>query len=153
MKEDNPGIVVPPPFLFLTALAGGVLIDGNVWTAHHLLHASQWAGAPIALAGFALIGLTLALFRRFRTHPEPWEPDTALIEAGPFRVSRNPMYLGMALASAGIALFFESIAGFLLIAGVVILIDRFVIAREEAYLQRRFGAEYDAYRRRARRWL
>ena len=153
MKEDNPGIVVPPPFLFLTALAGGVLIDGNVWTAHHLLHASQWVGAPIALAGFALIGLTLALFRRFRTRPEPWEPDTALIEAGPYRVSRNPMYLGMALATAGIALFLESIAAILLIALVVVVIDRFVIAREEAYLQRRFGTEYDAYRRKARRWL
>ena len=151
--KDSPGVIVPPPFFFLTALAAGVLIDGNVWTAHHMVHASQWAGAPVAMGGLALIGTTLALFRRFRTRPEPWEPDSALIAAGPYKVSRNPMYLGMALASAGVALFFESIAAVLLIVMVVILIDRFVITREEAYLKRRFGAEYDAYRRRARRWL
>ena len=151
--KDSPGVIVPPPFLFLIAIAGGVLVDGNVWTAHHMVHASQWTGAPIGLVGVALIVLTLALFRRFRTRPEPWEPDSALIEAGPYRVSRNPMYLGMALTSTGIALFFESIVALLLIAVVVVLIDRFVIAREEAYLQRRFGAEYEAYRRKARRWL
>lgn len=151
--KDSPGIIVPPPFLFSVALAGGVLFDGNVWQWQHVMHASQWAGAGVALSGFALIGLTLALFRRFRTRPEPWEPDNALIETGPYRLSRNPMYLGMAVASAGIALFFESVVALFLITVVVVLIDRLVIAREEAYLQRRFGSEFEAYRHRARRWL
>ena len=151
--SDSPGVHLPPPILFLVALGAGVLIDGNVWTAHHMLHASQWIGVPVALAGLALIVSTLVLFWRFRTRPEPWEPASALIEAGPYRLSRNPMYLGMTLVSAGIAIFFESIAALVLLAIVVIAIDRWVIAREEAYLTRRFGEEFDAYRRRVRRWL
>ena len=154
MRElDSPGIPVPPPLLFVTALAAGVLIDGNVLRWRHVMHVSQWAGVAVALTGLVLIGVTLALFRRHRTRPEPWEPASALIEAGPYRISRNPMYLGMAVAAAGIAIFFESIAAFVLLAGVVIVIDRWVIAREEAYLARRFGDEFAAYRKRVRRWL
>ena len=151
--NDSPDVVVPPPLLFVVALAGGLLIDGNVWTAHHMLHASQWIGVPISLAGLALIATTLALFWRFRTRPEPWQPASTLIEAGPYKVSRNPMYLGMALAAAGIAVFFESIAALILIALVVAVIDRWVVAREEAYLTRRFGKAFADYRRRVRRWL
>lgn len=151
--NDNPGIVVPPPFMFLFALAGGVLVDGNVLRWRHAMHVSQWSGVAVALAGLALIGITLLLFRRHRTRPEPWEPASAMIEAGPYRFSRNPMYLGMAVFAAGIAVFFESLAALALLAVVVLIIDRWVIAREEAYLQRRFGAEYQAYKSRVRRWL
>lgn len=154
MREfDSPGILVPPPFLFVTALATGVLIDGNVLRWRHAMHLSQWAGVAVALTGLALIGVTLALFRRHRTRPEPWEPASALVQAGPYRISRNPMYLGMAVGSAGFAIFFESIAAFVLLAGVVLVIDRWVIAREEAYLTRRFGDEFETYRKRVRRWI
>lgn len=151
--KDSPGIIVPPPFLFLVALTGGVLVDGNVWQWQQRMHMSQWGGVAVALGGVALIGLTLALFYRHRTRPEPWEPATTLIETGPYRVSRNPMYAGMALASAGIAMFFESVVGLVLLAGVVAVIDRWVIAREEAYLARRFGDAFQAYRAKVRRWL
>lgn len=150
---DSPGILVPPPLLFITALAAGVLIDANVLRWRHMMHISQWAGVAVALMGLALIGVTLALFRRHRTRPEPWEPATALIAEGPYRLSRNPMYLGMAVAAAGIALFFESIAALVLLAGVIVVMDRWVIEREEAYLARRFGDEFAAYRKRVRRWI
>lgn len=154
MREfDSPGIFLPPPLMFVTALGGGVLIDGNFLRWRHVTHLSQWAGVAVALIGLALIGVTLALFRRYRTRPEPWEPASALIAAGPYRFSRNPMYLGMAIAAAGIALFFESIAALALLAGVVLVIDRWVIAREEAYLARRFGDEFEGYRKRVRRWI
>jgi len=63
------------------------------------------------------------------------------------------MYLGMAWLSLGFCIFFGSIVAALLVGGVAIFIDRFVIAREEAYLSRRFGSDYDAYRRQVRRWL
>lgn len=151
--SDNPGILLPPPFLFITALAAGVLIDGNVLRWRHVTHLSQWVGVGVALTGLMLIGVTLALFRRHRTRPEPWEPASALIAEGPYRFSRNPMYLGMAVAAVGIAIFFDSIAALALLAGVVLVIDRWVIAREEAYLARRFGDEFEAYRKRVRRWI
>lgn len=153
IDDDSPGVLLPPPFLFITALAAGVLVDGNVLRWRHMMHASQWAGIGVALPGLALIGVALAQFRRHKTRPEPWEPASALIAAGPYQLSRNPMYLGMAVATAGFALFFESIVALLLLAVALLVIDRWVVAREEAYLARRFGGEFAAYRKKVRRWL
>lgn len=151
--SDSPGVRVPPPLLFAGAVAAGVLIDGDVPDWAHVTDPLQLAGISVGVAGLALIAISLGLFRRFRTRPEPWQPSSALITSGLYRRSRNPMYLGMAVTSAGIALYFESLAAALLLAGAVVLIDRFVIRREERYLVRRFGADYDVYRARVRRWL
>lgn len=151
--RDNPGIFVPPPLMFVVALGAGILLDGNLLDWGHVTHKLQAAGLVVGLAGLALVLASLDLFRRFRTRPEPWEASTTLIRSGLYRFTRNPMYLGMALTSAGIAIFFESIVAGVLIALVVVLIDRLVIAREERYLSRRFGADYEAYRGSVRRWL
>ena len=151
--EDGPGVFVPPPLLFGVAVAAGVLLDGNALEWRHVTHPSQYAGAVVAAAGLVLIAVSLGLFRRFRTRPEPWRPAEALIRTGIYRLSRNPMYLGMALMCLGIAMFFESVAAFLLLAAALVAIDRYVIAREEAYLARRFGTDYEAYRAKVRRWI
>lgn len=154
MKElDSPGVLFPPPLLFASALILGILFDGNLLDWRHVTHPVQAIGVAVGAAGLLLILLSLGLFRRFRTRPEPWEASTTLIRSGLYRFSRNPMYLGMALTSAGIAIFFESLAAAILLVLVVIAIDRFVIGREELYLERRFGEEYAAYRRKVRRWL
>lgn len=156
MKENGPDsarVFSPPPLLFAAAIATGVLLDGTLPGRSELLESPQLAGYLFALAGMASIAASLGLFRRYRTRPEPWQPASALIRSGIYRYSRNPMYLGMACLSLGFCLFFESVIAGLLVVGVAIFIDRFVIAREEAYLARRFGPDYDAYRRQVRRWL
>lgn len=150
---DNPGIYFPPPLLFVSALVLGILFDGNLLDWRHVTHPLQALGVAVGLAGLAIIAVTLGLFRRFETRPEPWEASSTLIRSGVYRWSRNPMYLGMALTSVGIAIYFESLAAGLLLVLVVVAIDRFVIAREERYLERRFGEEYRDYRTRVRRWL
>ena len=154
MSEANgPGVFVPPPLIFAVAMAAGVLIDGDALAWRHAGRPAQVAGAALAVAGLVLIGGALGLFRRARTRPEPWRPASVLIASGLYRFTRNPMYLGMTLVSAGIAIFFESIAAAILLAVVVPIIDRFVIAREEAYLLRTFGQPYAAYRKTVRRWF
>ena len=154
MKDlDNPGVFFPPPLLFLSALVIGILFDGNLLDWRHVTHPVQAIGVAVAVIGLLLIVLSLGLFRRFRTRPEPWEASTTLIRSGLYRFSRNPMYLGMAVTSAGIAIFFESLAAAILLAIVIVMIDRLVIAREELYLERRFGSDYAAYRAEVRRWL
>lgn len=150
---DSPSIHFPPPLMFAGALTVGILIDGNVMQSWPALHVTQVAAIGTFLAGFAIIAATLGLFRRHRTRPEPWQPAANLIEGGLYRRSRNPMYLGMTLAAAGVALFFESMVAAILVGIVVVILDRVVVAREEAYLQRRFGTDYEAYRRQVRRWL
>jgi protein-S-isoprenylcysteine O-methyltransferase Ste14 len=150
---DSPRIFVPPPLMFAVAIALGVMIDGNVFERRHFTHLFQYSGALLALPGLLLILGALGLFRRAGTRPEPWEPSSALVMTGIYRFTRNPMYLGMALVAGGVGFYFESIVAGLLLAGVIALMDRVVIPREEDYLLRRFGAEYETYRSRVRRWL
>lgn len=90
-------------------------------------------GLGLALIAGAVIILVTALrlFRRARTRPEPWQPTTTIVDAGVYGYTRNPMYLGMALAYAGIALLTDSPAALLLLPGVLILIHFGVIQREE----------------------
>ncbi len=153
MNNDSPRIFVPPPLMFTVAVAMGVCLDGNPFQRAHVIHPLQFGGIAFALPGIFLIGAALGLFRRSHTRPEPWEPASALVTGGLYRFTRNPMYLGMALASAGMALFFESLIAAGLLTIVIAVMDRVVIAREEAYLLRRFGAEYAAYRDQVRRWF
>lgn len=148
-KMDNPRVFVPPPLIFGGLLLIGLLVDRSKETDALM----QIAGVATGLTGLALIAVALGLFRSSKTRPEPWQPTSALVVSGIFRMTRNPMYLGMAVLSLGIALFFASLPAVLLTALAVLIIDRWVIAREEAYLTRRFGEPYAAYRRKVRRWL
>jgi protein-S-isoprenylcysteine O-methyltransferase Ste14 len=148
-SEDNPRVRVPPPLIFGGLLALGLVIDSDPFRAGPV----QLAGVALAAAGLALIAVSLGLFAGAKTRPEPWQPASHLVERGLYRFTRNPMYLGMALLSLGIALAFSSLPGILLALVALVIIDRTVVTREEAYLKRRFGPDYIAYTRRVRRWL
>jgi protein-S-isoprenylcysteine O-methyltransferase Ste14 len=92
-------------------------------------------------------------FRRAGTHINPGEPATTLVTTGPYRLSRNPGYLGMAFAYSGIAVLSGALWALALLLPTLFLIDRGVIRREERYLERTFGDEYLRYRSRTRRWI
>ncbi len=104
-------------------------------------------------ARHGLILTALGLFRTSKTRPEPWQPASTLVRDGIYRITRNPMYLGMGLVSLGIALAFSSLAASVLALVAAAAIDRWIITREEAYLTRRFGEDYLTYTRHVRRWL
>ena len=107
---------------------------------------------PITLGA----ALALAVNRAFRaagTGINPTDPPTALVTGGVFRFSRHPMYLGMTLAIGGAALMLGSLGALLAAAGYAAFVDRCFAAPEDRRLARRFGAAYDAYALRVRRWL
>jgi protein-S-isoprenylcysteine O-methyltransferase Ste14 len=101
----------------------------------------------------ALFAWSLRWFARQKTTIIPDKPANALVLDGPFRFTRNPLYLAMALLSTGTGLWLNTWWVLVLLFPAIAAVDRFVITREEAYLRRRFGAEYDAYTARVRRWL
>lgn len=148
-SDDNPRVFLPPPLIFAGLLATGLVLDRDPIRFAPV----QIIGLAMAAGGLVVIAIALGLFRSSKTRPEPWQPASNLVISGLYRFTRNPMYLGMASLSLGIALAFTSLPGVLLSVAALVIIDRYVIPREEAYLTRRFGPDYGAYKASVRRWL
>ena len=152
-KENSAGVIAPPPLIFLAGLALGFALEALL-PGGSLPDAVRWIGGGLALlAGLALQTFFISAFSRVGTAVEPWKPTTAIVTTGPYRFTRNPAYLGMALISVGIALLADAPWALVPLPLVLALIDRGVIVREERYLEREFGEEYAGYKRGVRRWV
>ncbi len=164
--RDHPGVIAPPPLIYLGFLLVGWAIF-RFANPEVLGDVARWLGLgfgletqtrrivslPLIIGGLLLDGAAAGYFRRLGTAVEPWKPSTVLATGGLYRFSRNPIYLGFAITYAGLAIAMDSVFVLLLLIPCLWVVDRFVIAREERYLSARFGAEYEAYRARVRRWL
>jgi len=147
--------VVPPPLLVLVVLGGG-------WVAHRLRPArflpDLGLAGPAVGAALVLLGLGIGLagvreFQRRGTPTSPYRPTAPLVSSGIFRVTRNPMYLGFVLLTVGVAIAFNSVAFLVSALLLVALLQVAVIRPEERYLAKRYGADFEAYRRGTRRWI
>lgn len=146
---------LPPPLVAL-------LVAGAMWfVARHSAHLALADGLRNGL-GAALMALgalcafsAMLTFRRWKTTINPFKPDStaALVDAGPFRLSRNPMYLGLLLALLGWAVLLAAPWSLLGAAAFVLYIQRFQILPEERVLAGKFGAQFERYKARVRRWL
>lgn len=155
---DSAGIRFPPPFLFVGFVALAFALDrGVAWRltgpASPAATIRELLGTGVLLLGLLLDFSALFGFLRAGTNPLPFRPSSAFVAKGPYRISRNPMYLGMTLTTASLGLVLD--IGWLLVAALAAFaaVDRWVVPREEAYLERRFGADYLDYKRRVRRWI
>lgn len=148
-----PNPPVPPPLLFvLFFLTAAVL---NMAAPVQLLPLG-WNRVPallLSLGGLGIfIGAALAL-RKARTPVSPYKSARTLLTTGPFLRTRNPIYLAFAWIYLGFACLLASLWPFLFFPVLVFVMNRYVIAREEAALERQFGETYRAYRSRTRRWM
>ncbi|RZJ26876.1 MAG: isoprenylcysteine carboxylmethyltransferase family protein [Brevundimonas sp.] len=153
--SDNPGIRLPPPLIYVAFLFAGWGVGSLINEPPLGLATDIRRGAAFALIIIGLVVEMAALtrFRRLGTPPEPWKPATALATDGLYGLSRNPIYVGFALIYLGFSTAMDSWTALALLIPCMVVVDRFVVLREEAYLSRKFGAEWDAYRSRVRRWL
>ena len=110
-------------------------------------------GVVVIAAGIACAASGIVTFRRHRTTVNPTRPASTVVTAGPYRLTRNPMYVGLAVCYVGASLVIDTWWGFVLLPVVLLVVDRFVIAREERYLSAAFGEQYATYRKQVRRWL
>lgn len=161
MSESNPqhdtsGVRFPPPLYYLIGLLLGFVIQHfypvYLVAPGHLSITYTLGGIWIFL-GLLLAAWAVLTFRRAGTSPIPHLPTTALAENGPYHLTRNPMYLAMALICVGISLALNMIWPLLSVPVVIAIVDRMVIAKEERYLETKFGAQYRDYRKRVRRWI
>lgn len=151
--EDNAEVIAPPPLLFLGPFLLALLAE-RFMTTRLLDGMARWTLGAAFVAAWALLqGWAVLAMRRAGTTPLPARPTTAIVETGPYRFTRNPMYVGFALATIGLAVLFDTAWGFVALVVGLLLTRHGVIAREERYLERTFSAPYAAYKRRVRRWL
>ena len=152
-RLDSPGVRVPPPALYALAVLVGYLLNPR-WPLpagdSGVVRGLAWV---LTLACIALSVTSIGRFWRSRTSIVPIRPATTLVIAGPYRFTRNPMYVGLAGLTIALGLFINSWWPTVLLLPVLPVVRWFVIAPEEQYLERRFGADYLAYRQRVRRWL
>ena len=146
------GVIAPPPLLYAVPLAIGLLLQH--WYPLRVMDAGggRILGLVLVLAG--LVGApAIRAFRRADTSPKPWVPSTALVTSGPYRYTRNPMYLGFTLMYLGITFGANSAWPLVFLPVVLIVMHYGVIVREEKYMSQLFGEEYASYRARVRRWV
>jgi protein-S-isoprenylcysteine O-methyltransferase Ste14 len=154
-KTDNPGVVAPPPLIYLGAVVIGLTLNYFYPATITFLPRSVEiiAGVTlVAIAGFLIVS-SLRSFAAAKTNVEPWKPTTAIVSSGVYNFSRNPIYLAMTLLYLGAALLLNSMWVLALIIPVLFLIHFGVILREEKYLSQKFGEEYAHYKKRVRRWM
>jgi protein-S-isoprenylcysteine O-methyltransferase Ste14 len=151
--RDNPGVIARPPLIYVAALALGLLLHTAFpvrflpTTIARVLGAVLIAGAvAIAVSAFRTMARAGTSFRTER-------PTTAIVTGGPFRYTRNPIYVALTLLYLGIASVANALWVLLLVIPVLLLMQRGVVTREERYLERKFGEEYLSYKARVRRWL
>ncbi|QSX78352.1 methyltransferase family protein [Agrilutibacter solisilvae] len=140
---------VPPPFLFLTLATIVWALPGSIYSPVHTA-----IGVPALLLGLSINAWPKSLFRRAGTTVNPLHPErsSVLITSGLYRYSRNPMYLGYALALLGWVICQGKLLGLGAVAIFIGYVTRFQILPEERQLSARFPAEYAAYKRAVRRW-
>jgi len=151
--SDRPDVLVLPPLLYGVALAAGFLLQ---WLAPRpivLSTARYWAGGVCLAFGVVLAFWGRAVMERAGTNVNPTLPTTALVVTGPFRLSRNPLYLALTLMYVGLALLANALWVLVLLMPLLFMVHFGVVRREERYLERKFGDAYRAYRSRVRRYL
>lgn len=156
MSDSDSGSViphkVPPPFLFgslfLTLILGRFL---GLTTP--LPKTIRWAGISLILTGLWLGSSAFMSQRRAGTSPDFRKPTTTLVVAGPYRITRNPIYLAMAFVISGLALLLNEVWSLGLLPVVLLILDHGVVRGEETYLEQKFGEDYRAYKNRVPRWF
>lgn len=151
--RDRPNRIPWPPIIYAVAAVIAYVIDRTIDLFPPKLAGLGATGWAIAAAGLAIAVAGVVQFKLSGTPVDPTGRATVLATGGIYRFTRNPMYLGGAVICLGLALALRSGGLLVVLPGVVIALDRLAIAREEAYLTRRFGAAYEGYCGRVRRWF
>lgn len=151
---DHADVVAMPPVIYLASIVLGVvarIVFGGAILPHSLPR--LLAGAVLFVAGVAGGFVFVAVFRRTGQDRSPRTPTDTLSLDGPFRTTRNPAYVSLTVTQIGLAFLLDNPWLLAVLVPVLLLMHFGVVLREEAYLERKFGEEYLAYKRRVRRYL
>jgi protein-S-isoprenylcysteine O-methyltransferase Ste14 len=154
MADDNANVIIHPPIALALAFVAGLGVDWIYplpFVPSGVPHA--WVGVGLFVLGLALLVWAAMTFRRAGTQVQTHKPSSTIVEVGPYRFTRNPIYTGMFLGLVGLAIGFNTLWLLATLLPFYLVIRYGVVAREEAYLERKFGTVYLGYKSRVRRWL
>ena len=151
---DTPNIVILPPVLVGGSLMIGIVIHYTIWTIPILPTViARVLGFTVFVSAGLLAHLSHRAMRRVGTNVLPTRPTLALATDGPYRYTRNPLYVAAIGVYLGVTLWVDGWAPLVLLFPMAWLLHRGIVLREEQYLANKFGEEYRAYQSRVRRWL
>ena len=153
-STDKPGVAAPPPLLYGGAFVL-VLVFRWFWPMPIFSHAPDalWPGLALIVLAVGIAAWGIRTMQAAGTNVNPALPTTAIVTSGPFRYSRNPLYLALTLLYLGLTLAFNTWWGIVVLVPVLIIMHRGVVLREERYLEQKFGETYRQYRSKVRRYL
>jgi protein-S-isoprenylcysteine O-methyltransferase Ste14 len=154
--QDYADVAIKPPILFVGAIALGCLLSWLVPLGPEVFSGNRRAlgvGGGLALIAFGLFVVSVRKFWQAETSLVPGEPSTVLVDVGPYSFTRNPIYISFVIFYFGLAIMLTSAWMLVLLIPVLIILQRGVVEREEAYLQAKFGEAYRKYQARVPRWL
>ena len=150
---DHADVRIPPPLIYVAGLVLGLLF-GKVLPLVPFPQTPSRIAALLCVALWAVLMVwSFGLFRRAHTSIIPVKPTTALVVSGPYRFTRNPVYVGFVCLYLGLALWLGIFWAIILLPAVIAVVQYYVIAREEQYLEQKFGKEYLEYKSCVRRWI
>jgi protein-S-isoprenylcysteine O-methyltransferase Ste14 len=151
--NDAPNVRIIPPLVYLAGIVIGLL--ATIWTPTKVVPNSvAWTvGGILIFCGAVLTGSAVFKFKDVGTTVRPDRAASTLVIDGPYNMTRNPMYLGLAFVYLGVAVAGQSVWALILLPVVLAIIQRRAIEPEEAFLEKRFGADYVSYKEMVRRWL
>ncbi len=146
---------IPPPVIALSCTALAWLLAWLTPALTYLLNARTPIAVVLLLTGISLALSGVLAFRKAKTTPNPHTPEkaTSVVRSGPYRFTRNPMYLGLALALLGVCAYLGNPMSLLSVIALIAYLTRFQIIPEERVLRGLFGETYAAYTETVRRWL
>jgi protein-S-isoprenylcysteine O-methyltransferase Ste14 len=154
IDKDSAKVTFPPPLVYGGMLLIGLVLDRFLpWSLGGGNSFSYVGAGLLLLSGILCLVMASGKFRQLRTDILPWKPTSAIADDGIYAITRNPMYLGMAFVYLALMLLASSLGALILFPVLIIIIRTQVIAREEAYLDGKFGKEYQDYKAKTRRWL
>jgi protein-S-isoprenylcysteine O-methyltransferase Ste14 len=151
---DRSNAVIRPPVALALAILGSLAAERLIALPFLPEYVpTAWTGVAVLASGLALGAWAIATLRRAGTRVETTQPTTTVVTSGPYRFTRNPIYVGMLAVLIGLAIALNTAWLLVALAPFYPVIRFGVIAREEAYLERKFGETYRSYKSRVRRWL
>ena len=152
-SKTSPPVISCPPLVFWGAFAVGMLFNWWVPSPNFATASVKVVGVTLGIFGTMVAFWGVYTFHRAGTYVRPNRPVTALVTGGPFRYSRNPLYLAMTVIYLGIALYVGVLWPLVMLIPALIMVHWRIVRREESFLENQFGDNYRAYKARVHRWI